>query len=118
MTAADLLSGHPEAFALHKKVEAAIMSIGPAKVIVSKSQNGFYRHHPFAATWRAGQYINGEVAPLVLSIYLKHRNNSLRWKEVIEAAPGHFTQHLELRLLTDVDAFVRARLTEAWEEAA
>ena len=118
MTAADLFSGYPKALALHEKVEAAIMRIGPAKVRVSKSQVGFYRHHPFAATWRAGQYLNGEVAPLVLSIYLKHRDNSLRWKEVIEPAPGHFTHHLELHLLTDIDAFVRARLTEAWEEAA
>ncbi|UUR09357.1 DUF5655 domain-containing protein [Sphingomonas glaciei] len=118
MTAEDLLSGHPEALALHKKVEAAIMSIVPAKVVVLKSQVGFYRHHPFAATWRPGQYLSGETAPLILSVYLRHRDTSLRWKEIIEPGPGRFTHHLELRLLADIDLFVRARLAEAWKEAA
>lgn len=117
MEVADFFRGYPVALALHREVEAAILSIGPAQVKVSKSQVGFNRDRPFAATWRAGQYLGREEAPLILSVYLKHRDNSSRWKEVAEPAPGRFTHHIELHSVADVDDFVRARLAEAWEAA-
>ena len=118
MEVADLFSGNPVALSLYREVEAAIMAIGPTQVKASKSQVGFYREHPFAATWTTGQYLGREAAPLVLSVYLKRRDNSSRWKEVIEAAPGRFTHHIELHSAREIDEFVRARLAEAWEVAA
>lgn len=118
MDAADYFSGHPLAFALHQEVATIISRIGPAQIRVSKSQVGFYREHPFAATWRASQYLIREQASLVLSIYLRRRDTSSRWKEVVEPSPGRFTHHLELHSVAEVDEFVRARLTEAWEQAA
>lgn len=118
MEAADLSSGHPAALAIHREVEAAILRIGPVQVRVSKSQVGFYREHPIAATWKPTQYLGREGAPLVLSVYLKRRDKSPRWKEIVEPAPGRFTHHLELRSVSDIDEFVRARLAEAWEGAA
>lgn len=117
MTAAELFKKYPEALALHRHVEAMVLSIGPAEVRVSKSQIGFYRKHPFAATWRPSQYLRRAEAPLALSVYLKHRDGSSRWKEIVEPTPGRFTHHLELRSVADIDGFVRARLTEAWEDA-
>lgn len=118
MDAADYFRGHPLALALHQKVATTISRIGPARTRVSESQVGFYREHPFAATWRASQYLGREQAPLVLSIYLRRRDISPRWKEVVEPTPGRFTHHLELHSVAEVDDFVQARLTEAWEQAA
>ncbi|HQT52056.1 MAG TPA: DUF5655 domain-containing protein [Phenylobacterium sp.] len=117
MTVDDFVARHPEARAVHEAVQAAVEAIGPARVRVGKSQVGFSRAHPFAATWRPEQYLRRARAPLVLSVYLRRRDASLRWKEVVEPRPGRFTHHLELSSAQEVDDFVRARLAEAWKEA-
>ncbi len=118
MDIAAFFEGHADALRLHNEVEAVVSEIGLSHVRVSKSQVGFYRDHPFAATWMAGRYVGGAQAPLILTIYLNRRDDSPRWKEVVEPAPGRFTHHLELRGVSDVDEFVRARLEEAWAQAA
>ena len=118
MEVAEFFSGAPDALAIHQAVEAAILHIGPAAVRVSKSQVGFYRKRPFAATWKPMQYLSGEHPPLVLSVYLQRRDGSPRWKEIIEPTEGRFTHHLDLRSGRDVDDFVRSRLQEAWRHAA
>lgn len=118
MTRADLFNGHPQSEAIHEAVRTAIAKIGPAEERVSKSQAGFYRQHPFAATWVPGQYLDGDVPPLALSIYLKRRDSSERWKHVVEPAKGRFTHHVELRHATDVDDFIERQLAEAWAGAA
>ena len=118
MQIADFFKGHPLPLRLHQKVAAAISKIGPAEQRVSKSQVGFYRAHPFAATWMPAQYLGRAGAPLVLSVYLKRRDHSSRWKEVVEPVPGRFTHHLELHSVAEIEDFVKARLKEAWEEGA
>ncbi|MBN1661408.1 MAG: hypothetical protein JXA93_23655 [Anaerolineae bacterium] len=85
---------------------------------VSKSQIAFRRRRSFAWVWRPGQYLKGEVAPLVLTLSLPQRDASPRWKEVVEPAPGKFTHHLELYDVVDVDDQVRRWLRYAWEGAA
>ena len=117
MDVADFFEGHADALRLHRAVEAVVSSIGPADVRVSRSQVGFYRDHPFAATWMAGRYVGGDQAPLVLSVYLHQRDRSPRWKEVVEPTPGRYTHHLELRAVSEVDAFVRRQLEHAWAQA-
>ena len=112
----EFFGDHLAAFRLHKAVEAAVLRIGPAEVRASRSQISFCRRHVFAATWMPQRYLRGKQAPLVLSIFLRHHHVSPRWKEVVEPADGRFTHHLELRHVTDVDDFVRARLEEAWRE--
>ena len=114
----DILGRRPEAQAIHDAVCAAIARIGPAETRLSKSQVGFYRRHPFAATWIPEQTIEAARAPLVLSVYLKRRDNSERWKQVVEPSGGRFTHHLELRHVADVDDFVERCLAEAWAAAA
>lgn len=118
MRLADIFGGRPEARAIHEAVRAAIGKIGPAEMRVSKSQVGFYRNHPFAATWVPEQYLEGDLAPVVLTVYLKRRDSSERWKQVVEPAKGRFTHHVELRHLADVDAFIERQLAEAWAGAA
>ncbi len=85
---------------------------------MSKSQVGFRRRRLFAATWLPDQYLRGQHAPLVLTLFLRHREASPRWKEVVEATPGHFTHHLELASPKDVDREVARLLTLAWDAAA
>lgn len=98
-------------------VRAAIESIGPATMRVSRSQVAFRRRHAFAWTWMPGQYLRGDVAPLVLTIDLRRRAGSPRWKEIVEPRPGRFTHHLELRSADEVDGEVLGWLREAWEQA-
>jgi hypothetical protein len=118
MEAAEFFRDEPDARVIHRAVEAAVASIGEAEVRVSISQVGFYRRHPFAATWKPSQYLAGDRPPLVLSVYLPARDSSSRWKEVVEPSKGRFTHHIELWSERDVDEFVRGKLREAWEHAA
>lgn len=85
---------------------------------VTKSQISYLRKRTFAAIWVPSQYLDGTVAPLVLTLYLPHRNASSRWKQVVEPAPGRFTHHLELVGPDDIDAQVGVWLEEAWRAAA
>jgi hypothetical protein len=117
MEIAEFFAGLPDALAIHRTLDAIVLAMGDAEIRVSKSQVGFYRKHPFAATWKPKQYLRGEHPPLVLSIFLTRRDESPRWKEVVQSAKGRFTHHVELRSSADVDDFVRARLTEAWKYA-
>lgn len=114
----DFLGSDVAAQAIFRAVDAAVTArCAPADRRVSKSQIGFYRTHPFAAVWRPGQYLGGDRPPLVLSVFLRRRDASPRWKEVVEPAPGRFTHHLELHLPREVDDEVAAWLEEAWASA-
>jgi hypothetical protein len=118
MEAVDFFRSEPDALAIHRAVEAAVAGIGRAESRVSKSQVGFYRRHPFAATWKPSQYLAGDRPPLGLSVYLPARDSSARWKEIVEPSKGRFTHHIELWSERDVDEFVRSKLREAWQHAA
>src|SRR5690606_18420658 len=108
----------PRSRQIFEAVRSAIASTGPADVRVSKSQVAFRRRRGFAAVWMPAQYLRGEVAPLVLTINLDRRDESPRWKEVVEPRPGRFTHHLELRAVEHIDDEVLNWLREAWAEAA
>jgi hypothetical protein len=113
----EFFKGRHEGRAIHRALKEADKEIGPSEIRVSKSQIGFYRRHPFAATWSRGRYLKGDVSPLVLSVFLRRRDGSPRWKKVVEPRPGRFTHHLELRSAKELDDEVRSRLSEAWREA-
>ena len=46
----EFFKGRPEGRAIHRAIKDAVKEIGPSEIRVSKSQIGFYRRHPFAAT--------------------------------------------------------------------
>ena len=117
MQPAEYFADSPAAFAIHRKVEAAVSDNGKAEIRVSQSDIGFYRKRAFAATWRPDKYLTGDHASLILSVYLVRRDTSSRWKEIVEPAPDRFTHHVELRSSDDVDDFIRTRLDEAWRSA-
>jgi hypothetical protein len=100
--------------ALHQVVEA----LGPVEIRVAKSQVAFRHERAFAWAWMPGTYLRGNHAPLVLTVGLRRRDPSPRWKQIVEPAPGRFTHHLELYAVSDIDDEVRAWLQEAWSEAA
>jgi hypothetical protein len=108
----------PVAYALYTAVRKVVDTIGDAGVRVGKSQVSFRHRRPFAAVWMPAQYLSGDTAPLVLTVYLPRRDLSPRWKEVVQPTAGRFTHHLELREPQDVDGEVVEWLRQAWQAAA
>ncbi len=94
-----------------------VLSIGPAEIRVTKSQVAFWRRRAFAWAWMPGKYLRRRTAPLVLTIALRRRDGSPRWKQIVEPSPGRFTHHLELYSRDDFDDEVHAWLLEAWDQA-
>jgi len=98
---------------LFEAVRHAVDRAGGADLRVTKSQIAFRARIAFAWVWIPGRYLNGNVAPLVLTVGLPYRDPSPRWKEIVEPAPGRFTHHLELYSVEDVDDEVVAWLKAA-----
>ncbi len=117
MTLDELFVGHDESRRLFDVLQTAVSSVGPSTLRVTKSQVAFRRVCAFAWAWRPGQYLAGKRPPLVLSIALRRRDDSKRWKEIVEPAPGRFMHHLELRKVQEIDSDVFLWLREAWSEA-
>lgn len=117
MTLDEFFAGHHGSRRLYAVVAQVVAGIGPATIRVTKSQVAFRRRTAFAFAWRPAMYLQ-RSAPLVLTVALRRRDDSPRWKEVVEPAPGRFTHHLELWRESDVDEDVEGWLREAWEAAA
>jgi hypothetical protein len=118
VTLDEFFAGHEESRHLFETVRQAVADIGPADVRVTKSQIAFRQRTGFAFVWMPDMYLGKGDVPLVLTIGLRRRDDSPRWKQIVEPAPGRFTHHLELRSDADMDDEVRAWLQEAWEGAA
>ena len=118
MTVEDFFKGHDLSRQIFEAVRLAVETAGPAELRVSKSQISFRRHRLFAWVWMPGQYLRGNVAPLVLTFSFRQRDPSPRWKEIVEPAPGRFTHHLELYSAAGVDDEVRCWLHDAWAAAS
>ncbi len=117
MTPETFFEGREQAKQLFDKIRSAITVIGQAEVRVTKSQIAFRRQRAFAWVWMPGRYLQGDVAPLVLTVGLRRRDASPRWKEIVEPVPGRYTHHLELHAVAEIDGEIRDRLREAWELA-
>ena len=118
MTVDEFFSGYEEARRIFETLRAAIETLGSAEVRETKSQVAFRRRKVFAWVWIPDRYLHGRHAPLVLTLSFAMRNDSPRWKEIVEPAPGRFTHHLELYSETEIDNEVRGWLQEAWAAAA
>ena len=102
---------------LYAAVRREVEAIGEASIRVSKSQIAFRRRRTFASVWMPGQYLKDSTAPLLLTIFLRWRDPSPRWKEIVEPAPGQFTHHLELNDTADIDQDVSDWPRKAWVAA-
>ena len=110
---ADVLGGSPLAMAVFDRVRTYLHGLGRVEVRTTKSQVAFRGRRAFAWLWRPGLYLANPDVEIVLSIALKRRDGSPRWKEVVEPARGHWMHHLEVRVLDDIDGEVEAWLAEA-----
>jgi hypothetical protein len=117
MTLDDFFAGKEEPRLIFDAVRGVVDAVGPSEIRVTKSQVAFRRRRAFAWAWMPGQYLGGRHAPLVLTVALRRRDPSARWKEIVEPRPGRFTHHLELRSAADIDGEVSGWLGEAWEDA-
>jgi hypothetical protein len=115
---AAFFEGRPAALRFFEVVRAAVEMRGPVEVRVSRSQIAFARRRAFAWVWTPDRWLRGKTAPLVLSVALSRKDDSVSWKQVVEPRPGRWMHHLEVCSATDVDEEVRARLQEAAEEAS
>ena len=118
MTLDEFFEGRELARHLFEALRGALDALGPVEVRVTRSQIAFRRRRAIAWAWCPGRYLQGPVAPLVLTVSLRRRDPSPRWKEIVEPYPGRFTHHLELYDAAEIDAQVREWLAEAWALAA
>lgn len=109
--------GYPESRRLFDVLLAASQTLTPKQLRVTRSQIAFYRRRAFAWIWIPARSLRRPAAPLVLSVGLRYRHPSPRWKEIVEPYPGRFTHHVELFAHSDIDAEVTAWLRSAWEAA-
>ena len=117
MTLDEYFGDHHESRQIFETVNQMLEVIGPAELRVTKSQVAFRRRVNFAFVWMPAMYLKHGDVPLVLTIGLRRRDPSPRWKQIVEPAAGRFTHHLELREPSDVDEQVRRWLEEAWSLA-
>lgn len=118
MTLDDFFGAQMDSRRIFDAVREAVAAIGPAELRVTKSQVAFRRRTGFAFVWMPAMYIGKGDVPLVLTVGLRRRDDSPRWKQIVEPVAGHFTHHLELRSEVEVDDLVRHWLREAWEASA
>lgn len=118
MTLDEFFAGQETARGIFEAVAAAVAAVGPADLRVTKSQVAFRRRTGFAYTWMPAKYLRRGDVPLVLTVALRRRDDSPRWKQIVEPVSGRFTHHLELRSAAEIDDEVRGWLREAWEAAA
>ncbi len=117
MTLDDFFAEQEESRLIFDAVRAAVDAVGQSEIRVTKSQVAFRRRRAFAWAWMPGQYRRGRHAPLVLTVALRRKDASPRWKEIVEPRPGRFTHHLELGSAADIDDEVGGWLREAWLDA-
>ena len=86
-TLAAFFAGYEAARPLFAALRVAIAALGPAEMRVGRSQIAFRRRVAFAWAWVPGRYLRGGHAPLVLSVALRRRDDSPRWKQIVEPAP-------------------------------
>ena len=115
-TPEDVFSGSPRGLALFRAVEKMLAAPAPPEVRATKSQVAFRAARGFAYVWWPGRYVRSDV-PAVLSIALRSRLDSARFKSVVSPSPGVWMHHLELRSEADLDAEVADWLQRARDEA-
>jgi hypothetical protein len=117
MEPSEFFAGQPLGNAVYERVRSIAEGFGPVEVRVSKSQVAFRRRRGFAYLWMPGMYLANPAAEVVLSIALRRRIESPRWKEVVRPAPTTWMHHLEIRDVAELDDEVAGWLREAADGA-
>ena len=117
MTPDEFLAESPLGHAVFSTVAAMLSEHDDVTVKTTKSQIAFQRRRGFAYIWLPGMYLARPNAEVVLSIALRRRIASRRFKEIAHPSPGVWQHHLEVRGVDDLDAEVRDWLATAYESA-
>jgi hypothetical protein len=117
VTLDDYFTGQESSRRVFDVLAELVERLGDVDVRITKTQVAFRRRVGFAYAWVPEKHLGRPAAPLVLTVALRRRDRSPRWKEVVEPAKGRFTHHLELREPDEVDEEVAGWLREAWEAA-
>ena len=99
------------------RVREALRDCPDVQSVVSTSQIAFRRDRGFAWLWRPQQYLGDRAVEVVLAVALGRRDDSERWKQVVQPGPHHWMHHLEITDADDVDDEVAGWLLEAAERA-
>lgn len=118
MNAKDFFNNYSQALVLYEYFLNEIKGIGSFTISVTKSQIALKRQKTFAILWIPARYLKGKFAPLVLTLSLPTRHPSTRWKEIVEISPRHYTHHLEIFSIEDIDDEVCDWVFQAWENSA
>jgi hypothetical protein len=110
----EFFEGYERSRLLFDALVRVIHEVGFYELRITKSQIAFRRKKNFAWVWIPGRYLGGNRAPLVFTLSLASRDNSPRWKEIIEPVSGRFVHHLELYSKEDIDDEIHQWSTEAW----
>lgn len=115
MTLDEYFAGLDSSRRIYDAVAEAVGQLGDVEARATKTQVAFRHRVGFAYAWVPERHLGRPAAPLVLSVALRRRDTSPRWKEVVEPASGRFMHHLELRRPDEVDGEVAGWLREAWD---
>ena len=113
----EFFAGYEQSRDLYASLKSGIEELGALRIRITKSQIAFYHRRAFAWAWIPARYLPHAAAPLVLSLALHRRDDSPRWKEVVEPTAGHFMHHLELYSDEQLDEELQAWLQEAFKLA-
>lgn len=119
MTPEEFFADHPGAYAVYRRVRELLDRGdrgGTYEVRATRSQVAFRRRRGFAYLWLPGQYLRDRRRPpdeVVLSVVLGRRDDSPRWKEVVQPSPHHWMHHLVVETAEELDDEVAAWLREA-----
>jgi hypothetical protein len=97
---------------------AVISGLGPAVVRITTTQVALRRRIGFAWLWLPGTWLPHADAEVVLSLGMRQRLDSPRWKQVVEPHPGRWMHHLEVHDAADLDDEVARWVTAAYHVAA
>ena len=106
MSLDEFFPGREESRRVFDTLHAAIDALGPTEVRATKSQVAFRKNKAFAWAWVPDRYLRGGHTPLVLTMSFDKRDDSRRWNEIVEPAPGRLTHHLGLYTESEIDGEV------------
>ncbi len=118
-TIARLFAGRPVPLRLFRAIRKKVESIGPVKVVPTKTQVSFRARTGFAWVWLPQMWIEKAAEDgVVLTLDLRRRVVHPRIKTAVEPSPGRWTHHIVILKEDDLDDNVLGWLREAYAGGA
>jgi hypothetical protein len=115
-TPQEFFDGSESGLRIYAAIAAVIDHLDDVETRVSKSEIAFRTRTVFAYVWRPSRYVKTDV-PVVLSIAVSVRVDSLRFKSVVNPVQDRWVHNLELRQPAEVDQEVAEWLRLAYRSS-